>query len=92
MDKKEIKSEFKTRLGRFCYNVIPKGNRLVVCLSGGVCEVYDKETLQYLYSQMLLPNYNRVKDLKGTDLIFTTKDSSDYTIFKAGNTRDLMKY
>ena len=91
MDKKEIKREFKTRLGRFCYNVIPKGNRLVVCLSGGVCEVYDKETLQYLYSQMLLPNYNRVKDLKGTDLIFTTKDSSDYTIFKAGNTRDLMK-
>ena len=64
----------------------------MVCLSGGVCEVYDKETLKYLYSQMLLPNYSKVKNLENTDLIFTSKDSSDYTIFKAGNTRDLMNY
>lgn len=92
MDAKVVKHQFKTRLNRFCYNVIQKENRLMVCLSGGVCEVYDKETLKYLYSQMLLPNYSKVKNLENTDLIFTSKDSSDYTIFKAGNTRDLMKY
>lgn len=92
MDKKEIQHELKTRLHRYCYGIIPKGNRLLICLAGGVCEVYDKETLQYLYSQMLLPNYSYVKDLEDTDMIYTAKDSSDYTIFKAGNTRDLMRY
>lgn len=92
MDKKEVTHEIKPRLHRFCYRVIRKGNRLVICLSGGVCEVYDAQTLQYLYSQMLLPNYSRVRDLPDTDLIFTSMDTSDYVIFKSGSTRDLMNY
>lgn len=92
MDKKVVKHEFETRMHRFCYGIIQKGDRLLICLSGGACEVYDRETMQYLYSQMLLPNYSDVKDLEDTDMIYTSKDSSDYTIFKAGNTRDLMKY
>ena len=90
MDKKEVVHQFKTRLPRFCYDIIQKDNRIIVCLSGGVCEVYDRNTMTYLYSQMLLPNYSVVKDLEDTDMIFTSKDSSDYTIFKLGNTRDLM--
>lgn len=92
LDKKEIINEFATKHHRFNYGVIKKGNRLLVPLSGGICEVYDAETMEYLYSQMLISNYSYVKNLENTDMIFTSTDSSDYTIFKAGNTRDLMKY
>ena len=91
-DKKEIIHEFATKHHRFNYGVIKKGNRLLVPLSGGICEVYDAETMEYLYSQMLISNYSYVKNLQNTDMIFASTDSSDYTIFKAGNTRDLMKY
>ena len=90
MNKKETVQQFKTRLPRFCYNIIQKENRIIVCLSGGVCEVYDRNTLSYLYSQMLLPNYSVVKDLENTDMIFASKNSSDYTIFKLRNTKDMI--
>jgi hypothetical protein len=92
LDKKEIIHEFATKHHRYNYGVIKKGNRLLVPLSGGICEVYDAETMEYLYSQMLISNYSYVKDLEDTDMIFTSMDSDDYTIFKAGNTRDLMRY
>lgn len=90
LDQQKIKHEIAPRLRRFCYGVFRKGNRLLICLSGGICEVYDGQTLQYLYSQMLMPSFSVVKDLEGTDMLYVSKNSSDYAIFKAGNTKTLM--
>ncbi len=88
--KKEKLGEIPMRLKRYCYGVYRKGDRLIILISGGICEVYDANSYEYLYSQMLMPNFSNIHDCKDTDLLYTSKNSSDYIIFKADHIRNLM--